>query len=419
MRIVFKTCWFALAAAGLLACSPAKQAASGDASSHPSDVLVVGGFACTSCVADEDCGKGRICSQVFGSSWCADPCGDLCPGELICKQVQSSSGVGAEVCVPVLNPCTVPDEPVGQPADSGLFFDPNDIHISELPPPQPVAALDLFGVTKLSRLEFAVVGDTRPAFKNYTNSYPTAVITQIYQAVAAENPPAAFVLTTGDFQFSAADKADIANAQFDKYLSARALYPGTVLPVIGNHECTGATDSNCGPGSKDGSPPLYQTYLKRMLEPTGLPTPYYVVRLAAEDESWTAKVVVIAANVWSADQAEWLQGVLQSPTTYTLAVRHEPRAATEAPGVAPSNALLDKYPLTLLIAGHTHTAAWHIPQRELVVGNGGAPANGTMPYGYAMIRRREDSALQFEVYHYQTHATLLKGAVWPTGTVAP
>jgi len=144
-----------------------------------------------------------------------------------------------------------------------------------------------------------------------------------------------------------------------------------------------------------------------------------VVRLAAEDESWTAKIVVIAANVWSAEQALWLDQVLQSPTTYTIAVRHEPRAATEAPGVGPSNAMLDKYPLTLLIVGHTHTAAWHAPQRELVVGNGGAPANGIMPYGYAMIRRREDSALQFEVFHYQTRVSLLKGAVWPTGTVAP
>lgn len=321
--------------------------------------------------------------------------------------------------MPIINPCQAQDQAgVVNPGSTSPVERADVAHV-DLPPPEPIAPLDLSGVTKLARFDLAVVGDTRPPFKNYTNSYPTAIITKIWSQVAQESPPAAFAVTTGDFQFSGASEPKVANAQFDLYLGARQGYPGTVLPVMGNHECTGSASSNCGPGLKDGEPALYLTYKERMLQPMGLDKPWYVARMAAEDGSWTAKIVVIAANAWSDEQATWLAEVLAQPTTYTIALRHEPRAVTEAPGVGPSNALLDKNPLTLLIVGHTHTASWTPALRQLVVGNGGAPPTGTMPYGYAMIRRRDDTALAFDVLHYQTREVLVHGAVWPTGTPAP
>jgi hypothetical protein len=268
-------------------------------------------------------------------------------------------------------------------------------------------------VAPLADLAFAVVGDTRPANLDDTANYPTGVVRQIWMDVEAEGVP--FAVTTGDYMFASATTGTQVGPQLDLYLGARSMYSGTVYPAMGNHECTGYTASNCGPGNKDGNPANFDQFMARMIMPLGEVHPWYAERFAAPDGSWTAKLVFIAANSWNALQASWLEKVLSEPTTYTFAVRHEPHYSNTAPGVDPSTEILAKHPLTMLITGHTHSYS-HVPAwREIIVGNGGAPLTSSTNYGYVIVARQPDGTLQATSYDYASHAIVEQFSVTPEG----
>jgi len=268
--------------------------------------------------------------------------------------------------------------------------------------------------TKLSNLKFAVVGDTRPPNIDDTYGYPTAVITKIWKEIAAVHPQ--FVISTGDYCFANKD-GNQAAPQMDMYLQAESAFSGTVFHVMGNHECTGFTDSNCGPGNKDGMPVNYKTYLAKMVTPMGFSNPWFSQFYVATDGSWTAKVVVIAANAWNEAQASWLDAELSVPTTYTIVARHEPWSVSTAPGVEPSNQIIARHPYTLLVVGHTHTYRHNPSQRELIVGNGGAPLTGDFNYGYVIVERQEDGTLQVAEFDYDTNAVQDRFVVRPDGSL--
>ena len=230
-----------------------------------------------------------------------------------------------------------------------------------------------------------------------------------------ENPPIPFVITTGDYQFSSPNGSTAA-PQFDLYLQAQAQYAGTVFHTMGNHECTGATASNCGTGNIDGTPTTYKTFMQKLMAPLGVSQPWYVVNVTATDGSWTAKFVFIAANAWSSTQATWLNNAMIKPTTYTFVVRHEGTVVTETPGVAPSAAIIAKYPYTLLLVGHTHTFDYYAKDREVITGNGGAPLATGVNYGYTVLRQRADKAMVITAYDYASHATIDSFVVKPDGT---
>lgn len=269
-------------------------------------------------------------------------------------------------------------------------------------------------VTTIPALRFAVVGDTRPVNLDDTGNYPTAVITKIWADVAAASPPTQFAVSTGDYMF-ASTGGDQASPQLDYYLGARASYPGTVYAAMGNHECTGATASNCGPGTLGGITKNYEQYLTRLVMPLGFTRPWFDAYFAAADGTWTAKLVVVAANAWNADQAAWLEQALSVPSTYTFVVRHESNDANTAPGVDPSAAIIAKHPLTLLIVGHTHTYQHRGAEREVIVGNGGAPLSGGFDYGYAIVERQADGSIQLSEYDYMTNALVDAWSVGPDG----
>ncbi len=264
-------------------------------------------------------------------------------------------------------------------------------------------------------LKFGIVGDTRPPMSNDTASYPTAIITAIWKGVAAENP--AFAVSTGDYVYVSSSGAET-NPQLDLYLGARAAFAGPVFAALGNHECATATASNCGPGTPDGEPVSYRTFLRRMVEPLGVSTPYFVVRVDPPRGDWSAKVVVMAANAWSEDQARWLDAAMAEPSTYTFVVRHEPDSATTAPGVSPSKQIVGRHPFTMQLVGHSHSYG-RLSQKELLVGNGGAPATGSVPYGYVVARRRADGAVEFSAYRWDTGVLFDRFAVWADGSAAP
>ncbi|MBI5609917.1 MAG: metallophosphoesterase [Deltaproteobacteria bacterium] len=313
-----------------------------------------------------------------------------------------------------------PDTCSGGSPDAGSspdVPDPVDTSTADTGEPVPPDQVDNGGGT-LANLDFAIVGDTRPPVPNVVSLYPTAIITKIWQGVPAEQPPLPFAITTGDYVFSTKNSSTAA-PQFDLYLGARAKYAGKVFYALGNHECTGATASNCGPGNKDGETALFNTFKSKLLAPIGKVLPYYSLKFKATSGKWTAKFVVVAANAWDADQAAWLEQALAEPTTYTFVVRHESDQATEAPGVLPSAAIMAKYPYTLLIAGHTHTYAYYPSKREIVLGTGGAPLATAINYSYGVVRQKPNMLLEVNVYDYTTHAVLGHFVVAANGTPQP
>ncbi|MDB4957992.1 MAG: hypothetical protein JWO36_5561 [Myxococcales bacterium] len=305
------------------------------------------------------------------------------------------------LCVVLVAGCETPAAPV-VPEDAYVVLD------------APAHAGPGRGGGLLAELRFAVVGDTRPANLNDTAGYPTDIVRRIWTDVEAEIPKPTFAVTTGDYMFASTNGIEV-GPQLDLYLGARATFSGVLYPTLGNHECTGYTISNCGPGTHDGYTPNYTQFIDHMLAPIGETKPYFVERFAAQDGSWTAKFVFIAANAWTDVQAQWLDLTLAEPTTYTFAMRHEAHYSNTAPGVDPSAMLLAKHPLTMLIVGHSHTYQ-HIPAyREIIVGNGGAPLTSNANYGYVIVARQPDGTIQSTSYDYLTHAVVEQFTVAPNG----
>jgi hypothetical protein len=269
----------------------------------------------------------------------------------------------------------------------------------------------------LSRLYFTAVGDTRPANEDDTSGYPTAIIDQIYSDIEALSPHPPFSVSTGDYQF-ASPTGTQSTPQINLYLAARAKYSGTFFPAMGNHECTGATASNCGSGNTNGATTNYDNFLSMLLAPIGRTAPYYSVNINAIDGSWTSKFVFIAANAWDSAQSSWLSGVMAQATTYTFVIRHESTGTSGPPGVSPSDTIIDGFPYTLLIVGHTHTYE-HPSTKEVLFGNGGAPLTGSGNYGYGLFSQRSDGAITVDAIDYQTGTadSSFHFVVTPTGTL--
>ena len=269
----------------------------------------------------------------------------------------------------------------------------------------------------LSELRFAVVGDTRPANIDDTTAYPTAIITKIWQDIEAESPHPQFVVSTGDYMFASTTGSQ-QQTQLDKYMTARAAYTGLQYPAMGNHECTGATASNCGTGSRDGVTKNMTDWITTMLHPIGQTQPYYEEKFSAQDGSWTAKVVVVACNAWNTTEASWLTTALSEPSTYTFVVRHEGVDAMSQTPCSQSQTIIGQHPLTLLIVGHTHTYHHYSSEKEIVVGNGGAPLTSGMNYGYVVVSRNASGTLTVVAKDYMTGATLDTFSITATGTGA-
>jgi hypothetical protein len=266
----------------------------------------------------------------------------------------------------------------------------------------------------ISRLVFAVVGDTRPADEDDTSGYPTSIITKIFQDIDALSPRPALAIGTGDYQFSSVSSEGTGGQQVAIFMQARGSYSGAFFPAMGNHECgvaTGCSTSdncNCVAGQGGTSSTNYNAFMSQMLAPISQTTnPYYSINVNATDNSWTAKFVVTAANAWDTAQQTWLQTTMAQKTTYTFVARHEPTDATPPlpTGVAGVDAVLAQYPYTLLLTGHSHTYGHYsdYPQ-TIVIGNGGAPLS-SKDYGFGLIAQRCDGAIVVDEVDYMSGAT--------------
>jgi hypothetical protein len=279
----------------------------------------------------------------------------------------------------------------------------------------------------ISRLVFGVVGDTRPTDEDEPSTYPTSIITKIFQDIEAQSPHPPFVVATGDYQFSSTGSSSVSSEEVGYYMQARASYTGTLFPAMGNHECgvsggfTTSDNNNCGPGNQGGATPNYNAFMSQMLQPIGQSNPYYTINVNASDSSWTAKFVITAANAWDTAQQTWLQGTMAQPTTYTFVVRHEASDATPPlpPGVAGVDAVIAQFPYTMLIVGHAHTYGHYSDTPKVItVGNGGAPLS-SKDYGYVLLSQRCDGAIVADEIDYMSGATdpQFHFVITPQGTI--
>jgi hypothetical protein len=352
---------------------------------------------CTPCATDQDC-KGDVCAELGSGHFCARACptGNECASDTSCEPATSAGGAQVEVCAP-RTACAEPDGGTGG-SDASVPFDGGS--------GPPTGTVGPTGGS-LSRLLFGVVGDTRPPMPITTSdlsSYPTATITKIFQDLEALPAKPPFVLSTGDYQFAYTGSTSTAAAQLDLYMGARAKYSGVTFPAMGNHECTGATASNCGQGNTNGVTANFTAFQQKMLAPIQKSLPYYSIEVDALDKSWTSKFVFVAANAWNQAQADWLKTTLAAPTTYTFVVRHESATANPtAPGVAPSEAIMAMYPYTLAIVGHSHTYYHGRGSREVTIGNGGAPLS-SKTYGYGIFSQRSDGAIVVDMIDFMSGA---------------
>ncbi len=224
-------------------------------------------------------------------------------------------------------------------------------------------------------LRFAVFGDVRPAQPNDTAHYPTAIATALFQQIAARAP--SFVVGTGDYMFVSSSNNQGVLDQLGALKSAEQAYAGPIYHALGNHECTGATASNCPLGGETANMRGFMD----MLVPAGTSTPYY--RVDGATPRGAAKVVLVAANAWSDAQAAWLEAQLAEPTAYTFVVRHEAPSVSETAGAAASEAIIAKHPLTLELLGHWHRYE-KLDDKHVVSGNAGAPLSGGS-YGFVLV----------------------------------
>jgi hypothetical protein len=247
---------------------------------------------------------------------------------------------------------------------------------------------------EVSRLFFAVVGDTRPALIDDTANYPTAIINKIYADIEAMTPRPQFVVATGDYMF-AKTTGTTAASQMALYAQARSGFSGPVFAAMGNHECTGYTNSNCVTQTTAN----LTAFMNTLVTPMGRTTPYYSVPFRDVNGQWTAKLVVTACNAWDSTQQSWLAAELAKPTTYTFVARHEPTGST-GPCNTTMDSMLQTATYNLLLVGHTHT--YYHSGKMLVEGVGGAPISGSANYGYATVEQQATGGFRVRQYDYQT-----------------
>jgi hypothetical protein len=257
----------------------------------------------------------------------------------------------------------------------------------------------------VDHLFFAVVGDTRPGSIDATSSYPTAIITKIYQDLESMSPRPQFIVTTGDYMY-ASTTSGTAQPQMNLYTQARSAYGGTVFAAMGNHECDGFTADNCTSLTQTQN---IQAYVSGLLSPLGKSLPYYSVPITATDGSWSAKLLLVACNYWSAAQQSWLQSQLATATTYTILARHEEASATTGPCVNTVESIMASSTYNLSLVGHSHT--FSVSGKQVLVGNGGAPQTA-VPYGYATIERLS-TGWQVKQYDYSTGLAVNTYSVTP------
>jgi predicted phosphodiesterase len=252
-------------------------------------------------------------------------------------------------------------------------------------------------------MKFAVFGDCRPPNPDDTSGYPSAIISGIFKLAQAQG--AQFIVGTGDYMF--ASTASAVTAQVALFQQAMANYTaGPAYLTMGNHECTGATASNCPNLTET---PNVQAFMKMV--PAGVTKPYY--RIDIDTPLGKAKLVFIAANAWDSTQQSWLETQLADPTTYTFVSRHESTTSSGVPaGVPESESIVTAHPFTIELLGHTHEYR-HEDTQHVISGNAGAPLESSGNYGLLLVEQQANGNITVNEIDESS------GNVTDTWTVSP
>ena len=359
---------------------------------EPNGSTIDAGTGTTSCNGEAPPGASSCCTScTAGSSGC-----------------QANGCYGGWYCNSASCNCQSPPSSCGGPPDAGTHGMP-DAGTHGAPDAAPTFGPDAGIVTgnigpnggSVPLLYFAVVGDTRPPNEDDTAHYPTAIITKIYQDIEAMNPRPQFIVSTGDYQY-ANPSGTQSGPQIQAYMTARSQYTGTSFATMGNHECTGYTDSNCT-GSAGTASNNFQTFMTQMVKPLGQSVPYYTIPFSDTNGQWAAKLIVTACNDWDSTQQSWLATQLAKSTTYTFNARHE-APGTTAPCSPTMDSMMSSATYDLFIVGHSHT--YSHSGKQLIEGVGGAPITGSANYGYATVQQKASGGFTVTQYDYSTAAAV-------------
>ena len=182
--------------------------------------------------------------------------------------------------------------------------------------------------------------------------------------------------------------------------------PGPEYPAMGNHECTGATASNCGTGNTDGVTKNMTAFISTMLGPIDMTAPVLHESFTASDGSWTAKFVFVACNAWDSTQATWLTSSWPGDDVHVRRAPRGERSDMSSHRARTSQTIIDANALTLLIVGHTHEYDHESYDKEIIVGIGGAPLTSGTNYGYVIVVRNTAGTLTVTAYDYKSHAAI-------------
>lgn len=241
----------------------------------------------------------------------------------------------------------------------------------------------------VARMSFGVFGDVRPPSPNNTAMYPASIVAAVFDGISSTG--AQFAVASGDYMF--ATNATNAGAQVGMLLAAEARFGGHVFHALGNHECTGASASNCPLGNETA---LIQVYRARLAPAYAAPYFDWIVRTDLGD----AHFIATAPNAWSPAQQAWLDRALAISARYTIVIAHEPPGNRQAPGSVAIESAVRARPtgVTLRLYGHTHEYR-HVSANAIIAGNAGAPlASASGEYGFVVVEQRADANLVVTAY---------------------
>ncbi len=340
---------------------------------------------CTYCETDEQC-HGNPCFQdVSGGRFCGKPCASGCPSGFSCQPVAGTHPGTVKTCFPNSEAC--------MPGGDGGALGPIDL-AGTTPPPLPIGGpVGPTGGT-VDRLYFGFTGDTRPT--DCDLSYPQALINNIFTEMKAQGVQ--FALDQGDHMFNCVGGYAGALAQMNDYLAAAGILGKTLFMTMGNHECTGESTSLCTQFSY-GPNENYTAYMDS-LKKLGFTTPYY--RVDVMTSTGLAVFLVVADDVWGADEQSWLTTQLtdaDANAKYTFVSKHHPDGNTDHPEFQQIYDLVTAHKYTLFFTGHTHEYRRDKRNpRTMIIGCGGAPLAGSSFWGYGTALQAPDDTISVTIY---------------------
>jgi hypothetical protein len=136
--------------------------------------------------------------------------------------------------------------------------------------------------------------------------------------------------------------------------------------------------------------------------------PYY--RFDVTTLGGLAAFIVIADDVWDADEQSWLEAQLvdaEQRARFIFVSKHHPDGNKEHPEFQQIYDQVRRHRYTLFLTGHSHLYRHSFTdKRALVIGTGGAPlAGGTGSFwGYGTVQQGSDDRITVTIFDQQTGA---------------